>query len=456
MSLTAERVRPVNTNRRVLGAALAITLATIVVKLAAALKEFAVAGVYGRSDAYEAFLTAALVPALLVNLASESMSQALIPTFVRVRDSKGHEPSQRLLSNAFVAMTTLLAAVSLFAAASARLSFPMLGAHFSSMKLNLAVRLFYGLLPMVLLMGIASMGTAVLNTRGRFGFPALAPIAGPLAIILVISYAKSNGVWAMVYATLAGALIQAVWVVAMMRRGGCGFRLRWYGLGEDTKEVARQYAAILLSSAVASGGLVVDQAMAAMLPAGSVAALAYGGRFVTVALALLGGSVSSAVTPAFSEMVARGDWEESRKTLRNWAWISAGAAALVGLAMIAGARLLVRLTFQHGAFAPQDSAVVSRVLEMSAIQIPFFVCSRVFLRFLIAMRRTDLILYCGIVNLALDVVLDLLLMRCLGVAGIALATSLWTISTLGFFAYWSWRLLPRRDNCGRPNGLRRV
>jgi putative peptidoglycan lipid II flippase len=86
--------------------------------------------------------------------------------------------------------------------------------------------------------------------------------------------------------------------------------------------------------------------------------------------------------------------------------------------------------------------VVAPVLAMYAIQIPFFVCSRVFYRFLVAMRRTDLILYCGILNLALDVVLNLVLMRILGVAGIALATSLWMVSTFFFLWYWTRRLLP--------------
>jgi putative peptidoglycan lipid II flippase len=31
----------------------------------------------------------------------------------------------------------------------------------------------------------------------------------------------------------------------------------------------------------------------------------------------------------------------------------------------------------------------------------------------------------------------------MGVAGIALATSLWTVSTFVFLWYWSWRLLPK-------------
>jgi len=67
----------------------------------------------------------------------------------------------------------------------------------------------------------------------------------------------------------------------------------------------------------------------------------------------------------------------------------------------------------------------------------------VFYRYLVSIRRTTLILYCGILNLVLDVVLNLVLMRRFGVAGIALATSLWTVSTFVFLCYWTYRLLPR-------------
>jgi putative peptidoglycan lipid II flippase len=83
------------------------------------------------------------------------------------------------------------------------------------------------------------------------------------------------------------------------------------------------------------------------------------------------------------------------------------------------------------------------VLAMYAIQIPFFVVSRVYYRFIVAMRRTDLILYCGIINLGLDIVLNLVLMHWFGVAGIALATSLWTVSTFFYLWYWSRKLLAR-------------
>jgi putative peptidoglycan lipid II flippase len=430
-------------NRRIFRAAASVTAVGVLVKLVATFKEIAVAGVYGRSDAMDAFLAAALLPGLLVNLISESMNQALVPTLVRVREREGHDRAQQLLSGSMLWMCLLLAAVSILMAVTARGFFPLIASHFPAAKLDLSIRLFYGLLPVVLITGVATNCTAVVNTFDRFAWPALAPVVIPVAIIAgALMLGGRLGIWALVYATVAGSLLHAAVVAGMMDAHGYKFRLRWYGMNEATREVAHQYGPVLLSGMVASGGLLVDQSMAAMLPAGSVSALVYGNRFVSVIIALFAGAVSTAVTPYFSRMIALGDWPGCRHTIRTWVRLTALVSVPLALALIAASHAIVKIAFERGAFGPRDTAVVASVTAMYAIQIPFIVSSRVFYRFIIAMRRTDLALYCGVLNLILDVALNLILMRWLGVAGIALATSLWTVSTFLFLWYWTRRLLP--------------
>ena len=436
-------------NRSILRAVLSVGAVSVVVKLAALGKEIAVAGVYGRSDAMDAFLAAALIPGLLVNLISESMNQALIPTLVRVRELEGRESAQQLLSNSMLWMCVLLVAATAAMALGARGFFPLIALNFPAAKLDLSMRLFYALLPVILITGIATNCTAVLTTAGSFALPALAPLAISISIVIgALALGGRIGIWAMVYATLAGSLIHAAAVARMMGWHGYAFSLRWHGMTDATRTVGRQYGPVLLSGVVASGGLLVDQSMAAMLPAGSVSALVYANRFVSVVVMLLAGAVSTAIVPYFSRMIAQADWTACRETLRTWLRITALTSLPVAGLMIVGSHLLVRAAFQHGAFQARDTEVVARTLAMYAIQIPFFVTSRVYYRFLVAMLRTDLVLACGAINLCLDIVLNLVLMRRLGVAGNALATSLWTVSTFLFLRYWAKRLLARAEGEG--------
>jgi putative peptidoglycan lipid II flippase len=446
----AELIKADGIHRSVLSAALSVGAAGIFVKLIATAKEIGVASVYGRSDAMDAFLAAALIPSLLVNLISESMNQALVPTLVRVREQEGRERAQQLLSSSMLWMCLFLGLASALMALLAHGFFPLIASNFSPAKLALSIHLFYGLLPIVLLTGIATNCTAILNTLDRFALPALAPAVITIAVLLgALLLASRFGIWAMVYATLAGSLLHVVIVAAMMEAHGYSFRLRWHGMTDATREVAGQYGPVLLSSVVASGGLLVDQSMAAMLPSGSVSALVYANRFVSVVLTLLAGAVSTAIVPHFSRMIAHHDWAGCRHTLRTWVGLTALVSIPIAVLLIAGARPLVHIAYQHGHFGPHDTAIVASVLAMYAIQIPFFVTSRVYYRYIVAMRRTDLVLYCGILNLGLDIALNLVLMHWFvlmhwpGVAGIALATSLWTVSTFFYLWYWSRKLLAR-------------
>jgi putative peptidoglycan lipid II flippase len=449
MSTPVQSVRPpaaAGMNRGILRAVLSVGAAGAVVKLVATAKEIAVAGVYGRSDAMDAFLAAALLPGLLVNLISESMNQALVPTLIRVDEQQGRERAQQLLSNAMLWMCLLLAGATAAMAMGARGFFPLIASHYGAAKMALSIRIFYALLPVVLITGIATHCTAVLNAQGRFTLPALAPLVISIAILAgAVTLGSRFGIWAVVGGMLAGSTVHALLVAGMMQTHGFRFRPRWYGADEATREVGHQYGPVLLSGLVASGGLLVDQSMAAMLPAGSVSALVYANRFVSVVLTLSAGAISTGIMPYFSRMIAHGDWRGCRHTLRVWTGWTAVVSIPVAAMLMGGAHGLVRAAFQRGAFGPQDTEVVARVLTMYALQIPFFVTSRVFYRFVLAMRRAGLVLTCGLINLGLDVVLNLALMRWLGVAGIALATSLWTMSTFLFLGYWARRLLAEAE-----------
>lgn len=181
---------------RVLNAALVLAAAGVVVKLAGLGREFFLAAIYGRSDAMDALLAALLIPNLLVNLVAESMNQALIPTLMRVRLQQGHARAQELLSGSLLWLMGMLGGAAAMMALLAHALFPLIASGFPAAKLGLAIRLFYVLLPVVLLSGIASNCTAVLNTLDRFALPALAPAVIPATVVgLTFLLHDTLGIW---------------------------------------------------------------------------------------------------------------------------------------------------------------------------------------------------------------------------------------------------------------------
>src|SRR5215467_1152836 len=118
---------PDSVNRKIFRAALAVALATVVVKAATAVKEIAVAHSFGRSDALDAFLFAFMLPAFAVNLVVGAVSAALIPVLVETRHKEGVAAGQKLLSSVTLLTGAALVAVALLLALLASLHLPWLG-----------------------------------------------------------------------------------------------------------------------------------------------------------------------------------------------------------------------------------------------------------------------------------------------------------------------------------------
>lgn len=430
-----------------------VTMAIIAVKATATLKEFVVAGVYGRSDEMDAFLAAFLIPNLLVNLIAESTSQALLPALIRVRVRQGHRRAQELLSGTFTRLIFYLITAVLIIAVAAPFSFHWIAWDFPASKLALSLHLLYSLLPFVVLSGLSIVFSAVLNSAQCFLLPALASGLVPLCALAGTLWAGQRfGTAALAAATVIGASFQFLITATAMTRSGYTFRLQFSPTCEEECMANRQFGALFLSSIVASGGLVADQAFAATLPSGSIATLAFAGRFVGVITAILASSISSTLGPHFASLAAASDWNMCRATLRRWLYIMVVVSLPLTILLIASSPLLIRLTLQHGAFMHRDTIAVAGVLAVYAIQIPFFAISRIHYRFVLALGRGDLILICGTFNLGLNILLDLTFMRWMGVAGLALATSAWVIATCVFLWVCAGRLLRKAEQSSIPEG----
>jgi len=431
-------------NRRIFSAAAMVTLCTVLVKVVATGKEVVVARAFGRSDAMDAFLVAQLVPTFFISILAISMNQALVPTLVSVRRREGQEEAQKLFSSAMLWSAALLTLGMMLLAVAAPLVVHLTASNFGSEKARLTLKLFYLLLPIILLSGIGSNCAAVLNTSGKFALPALIPVLSPLFICGAAAwFARGYGTWSISVASVAGALAEALVLIWLLPRSGYRFDMRWFGLTQATKTVAHQYGFVLLAAILSSSCWLVDQSMAAMLKAGSVSALVYGNRIVGAVGQLLVIALATSLTPHYSEMLAKRDWLQCRHTVRTYARLTFAATLPVTVALVFCSHGLTRILYQRGAFRADDTTVVALVQAMYALSLPFMASGRVYNRLIAAMNRNDIISIGGALNLVLDIVFNLLCMHYFGVAGIALSTSLFYVGSYLFNMVMAKRLLNR-------------
>jgi putative peptidoglycan lipid II flippase len=444
-------------NRKIFRAVLIVGALTLLAKLGSTAKELLVANSFGRSDALDAFLIAFVLPAFAVNLLIGSFASAVVPAFVEMKCSQGPAAAQKLFSNVMFACVLGLLALTLGLGSLAPWYLPYLASSFSPAKLQLTREILYMLLPFVLFNGVALCASAILNAGEKFALPALTPVVTPLVTMaFIVLGPRSWSTFSLAAGVVLGSFLEAALVLQALKAQGIRLTMKWYGFDPSVRSILRQYRPLVAGSFVMGAASVVDQSMAAMLPQGSVSALSYASRTISVVLWISAASLSTAVLPYFSQMVAQNDWAGCRNTLRRYTTLVAAIAVPCTLCLMAFSRPLVRLLFQRGAFTAADTALVSRVQICYAIQIPFYIGTILFVRFLSSAMRNHVLLWTSGICLVLDILLNLALMRIWGVAGIALATSLVYVTSFVLVSAYSGRLLARKCAPGLAAPMRGV
>jgi putative peptidoglycan lipid II flippase len=422
-------------NRRIFAAMLTVGGLSLGVKIVSTLKEIVIAHQFGVGDGLDAFLIAYLVPSFAINVIAGSFNAALIPTYAQVREEEGQEAAQRLFSSVMVCSAGLLIAFSILLAIASSYILPVLGSGFSSEKLALTRSLFLIVLPTLPLTGLFVTWGAILNAGERFALAAIAPVLTPLVVILMVyGWGGTRGVYVFAVAMVAGAVLEAGLVMAALKRQGISPIPRWHGMTPALRQVAKQYVPMVAAALMMCSTGLVDQSMATMLGPGSVSVLNYGNKISAVVVTIGAIAVSTAVLPQFSRMVAAGLWTNVRSTIKTYTRLIFFITIPLTLTMVALSQALVSLLFQKGAFTASDTLQVASVQSLYILQLPFYVCGMLYVRLISAFKANHILMWGTAISFVLNISLDYLFMKRLGVPGIALSTSV--VYLISFCYLW--------------------
>ena len=411
---------------------------TLFGKILAMVKDMTVASYFGTSDAVDAFFIALAVPTFAINVVAGSLPVALMPVYVRVRDTQGLTDASRLLSNVLVVATGLILLASLLLVVAAPIVLPLSGATFSGEKLELTRQLFFLLLPAIFVSGISGILAVILNAHERFWLAAVTPaFTAVMSILFLLTTASRWGIYALAVGLGAGYLAELLVLAWSLRRRGLLARGDWAPWRKlEVREVLAQYTPLAIGAAVMSSSPLIDQAMAAALGPRNVASLAYGSKVVAAGLGIGVTAVATAIFPHFSSMVAANNWFGVRQTLRTYSRLVLAGAVPVVLLIVFFTDSIIHVLFERGEFTPSDTRVVGHVQALFALQIPFYIVGMIGVRLLSAAGANRTLMWLSMGNFVTNIVGNYVFMRLWGVAGIALSTSVMyaIAATIAYYA----------------------
>jgi len=173
--------------------------------------------------------------------------------------------------------------------------------------------------------------------------------------------------------------------------------------------------------------------MASTLPEGTISGLNYGQKLMNVFSGLLSTAIATALYPQMIELIALKKEDELSKLVVKIINIFCVLMLPVTAACVLFRTELVAAVFQRGSFTEQSTALTSGVFALYCVGIFFIACNTVITNLFFGYGNTKTPMIISIINLAVNVILNLVLIHFYGVDGLAFATSLSAIIT--FFVW---------------------
>lgn len=414
-----------STNRRIFRATVIVGFFTLCVKIVALLRELVIASAFGTGDALEAFIIANIIPTFIVNVVAGSLNAAMMPTYIQVREQEGPEAAQKLLSGVIVLILSIQLALIVAVVIIGPHMLKIFGSGFSEEKLILAQKLLYVLLPIIVLNGLIKVIDTVLNAEERFALAACIPAVVPIcSAISILFYAHAIGVYALAFGFVLGFGFQLFILVLVLKKKKIKLRLRWIGITPPIRQVIHQYFPKVTGAILVSSTTIVDQSMAAMLESGSVAVLTYAEKIPATLVGISAFALGTAVLPYFSKMVVNEDWQGIEHTLKTYRLKIVQVAVPFTLLFCYFSEPIVQVLYQRGAFTANDTVLVANVQTLYMMKIPFFLLTTLMVRLVSSLKYNKLIMYGAMISFVVNIVLNYILLKIMGLPGIALSTVL--------------------------------
>jgi putative peptidoglycan lipid II flippase len=404
---------------------LTVSMGTLASRLLGFARDAMLAALLGAGPVADAFLVAfQLVNIARRLLAEGALNAALVPAWLRVRDAQGSAAASafagRVLGTVSALLIVFVTSIGLLMPFVLTALAPGLA---SRETLPLAVENARLMLPYLAFAGPATVMVALLNAQGRFVLMAFSPLLFNAALIIVIGallVRKEDAVQAasIIAATVGAAGLLQLTIVAM-RSGGnrIANRLR---IGFDQE--MRGFLGKAIPGMVAGAGPQLFVVAGAIIASGSPSAVSwlyFANRLIELPLGIVSVAMGAVLVGELTRAVRIDDRRSVMHAQSRALELAVGLALPATIGLIALSEPIVRMLFEHGAFAAADTAGTAHALVWLALGLPAHVLIKALSPAFFAREDTIAPLLATLKGFALAIALSIVLGRLFGVGGIA-------------------------------------
>jgi putative peptidoglycan lipid II flippase len=405
------------------------------------IRDVAITHFFGASRATDAFWIAYTIPSTFRRfVADEGLTGALIPAISQEETQHG-KGAARLLGDTL--FTILLSILTVFCVAGIIWA-PCLVRIFASGYLKhpdlfkLTVSLTRWLLPFIAMVSFVSFCEGILNCKNHFFIPKIAPGIVSFGVILCIIFfykVFNPSIYVLVAGFLFGGIIHALIQLIPMHKNWFLPRIRFAINNPRVHFFLREMGKVVLIGLFAQINIIVLRNLSSFLSPGSVTHYQTALRIMDLMQGIIAIGMASAVMPVFAKSVVLKEWNKMRDQLEHSLTVVFFFLFPTAVFLFFFNIPIVSILFCHGNFTYSDTLITASTLQF---MIPFLLSVamiNILKKVYFAFDNRNTLLFIGGFGVLLTAGIGGLLIKKLGVSGLAIALSISTFIQLLLYAF---------------------
>lgn len=390
---------------------------------------------FGVSDISDIYLVSLTVPNVIFGFIAAGIVTAYIPMQTRVVQDGGDIQGSKFTSNftnIVLVITTVLLVVGMVYTDEL---IKVFASGFSSEKLKLTVEFTKISIFGMYFFALVSIFGGFLQTKGNFIVPALIGI--PLSFIVIISIvlASKGNYFILAYGTLFATTSQFLIMLPAIKK--TKFKYSLVINFKDKKIIRSMQLALpmIIGTSLTQINILVDTTLASSIAVGGVTAISYANRLNLLIQGIFVLSIITALYPSISSFASKNEIFSVGKVLSESIVLIMMLLLPITIGTLIFSEEIVVLLYNRGAFNEKAISLTSSALFFYGFGMIGFGIRQVLLRGFFAMNQTVIPMVNGVVGMLLNIVLNIILSRYLGLGGLALGTSIAALFTALLLGY---------------------
>ncbi|MDN4605921.1 murein biosynthesis integral membrane protein MurJ [Sporosarcina highlanderae] len=407
--------------------ALMLMMITILSKVFGFARDITLANFYGVSNIADAYLISKTVPIVLFGLMAAGISTAYIPMYSKIESENGTKEANKFTNNLLNVLIVIITIMVTIGLAYTEQIIKIVAVGFNGETLRLAVEFTRISILGMYFTGFLAVFNGLLQIKGNYLIPAL--IGFPMNILIIISiYLSTNtNILVLAIGTVLATAFQIVLIIPYVYKTGYRQKLKINFKDKYIKRMGIIAFPVMIGASVNQLNTIVDRTIASYITEGGIAALTYAERVNDFVYGIFVLSIVTVLFPLISKMVAGNNIDGLKTSVSN-AIIGISVLVLPAtIGVIIFSEQIVSFLYGRGDF---DNKAVS----MTAIALFFYSIGMVgigyrelLFRVFYSLQDTKTPMINATVTVLLNIVLNIILSKYLGIGGLALATSLSSI-----------------------------